>query len=136
MFLDPVPLFDATFTVRDPYTATLGIPISAKDRPWAEGTGGFYLSAGGDDSDIYLVTARHVVLPLDKGDNKEYECKDDSQAREDVVVLGTSGLNEKLAVIDYEIRGQNSAITYARRRIESVKDMEDIKLVRERGKTE
>ena len=134
-FLNSVPFSDPTFTARDPYTATLGIPISTQRKPWTEGTGGFFFSADGDDKDIYLVTARHVVLPLDKSD-KEYDCKDDSQAREDVVVLGTSGLNEKLAVIDYEIRGQNSAITYARRRIESVKDMEDIKLVRERGKTE
>ena len=133
--LNSVPFSDPTFTARDPYTATLGIPISTQRKPWTEGTGGFFFSADGDDKDIYLVTARHVVLPLDKGD-KEYDCKDDSQTREDVVVLGTSGLNEKLAVIDYEIRGQNSAITYARRRIESVKDMEDIKLVRERGKTE
>jgi hypothetical protein len=27
-FFDPVPLSDPTFTTRDPYTATLGIPIS------------------------------------------------------------------------------------------------------------
>jgi len=39
-FFDPVPLSDPTFTARDPYTATLGIPISAKNRHWAEGTGG------------------------------------------------------------------------------------------------
>ena len=135
-FLNPVPLSDPTFTARDPYTATLGIPISTRCRPWAEGTGGFYLSAGGDDKDIYLVTARHVVLPLDKGDNKEYECKNDSQAREDVIVLGISGFNKKLAAIDYEIRGQKSAITDAKRRIKSVKDTEDTELVRERVKAE
>lgn len=68
-FFDPVLLSDPTFTARDPYTATLGIPISTKDRPWVEGTGGFYLSAGGDDKDIYLVTARHVIFPFDKDDN-------------------------------------------------------------------
>ncbi len=68
-FFDPVPFSDSTFTARDTYTATLGIPISAKDRPLAEGTCGFYLSASGDDKDIYLVTARHVV-PLDRDDSK------------------------------------------------------------------
>ena len=68
-FFDPVLLSDPTFTARDPYTATLGIPISTKDRPWVERTGGFYLSAGGDDKDIHLVTARHVIFPFDKDDN-------------------------------------------------------------------
>lgn len=66
-FFDPVPLSDPIFTARDPYTATLGIPVSTKDRPWAEGTGGFYLGAGDDDKDIYLVTARHVVFPPRQG---------------------------------------------------------------------
>jgi hypothetical protein len=124
-FLNPVPLSDPTFTARNPYTATLGIPISAKDRPWTEGTGGFYLSAGGNDKDIYLVTARHVVLPLDTDDNKEYERRNDSKAREDVVILGTSGFNEKLAAIDYEIMGRQFAIADAEERIQSVEGKVD-----------
>jgi hypothetical protein len=65
-FLDPILFPDLTFSTRNLYTATLGIPITTKDRPWAEGTGGFYLSTGGDN-------------------------KDDSKVHEDVVVLGTSG---------------------------------------------
>ena len=121
-FFDPVPLSDPTFTARDPYTATLGIPVSAKNRPWAEGTGSFYLCAGGDDTDIYLVTTRHVVLPLDKDDNKEYERKNNDKAREDVVILGISDFNEKLAAIDYEIRSQEYAITDVKERIKSVRE--------------
>ena len=117
-FMDPVLFPDPTFTARNPYTATLGIPISTKNRPWAEGTGGFYFSAGGDDKDVYLVTARHVVLPPDEDNNKEYERKTYSRVREDVIVLGASGFNEKLALIDYEIEGQQSAITDANERIE------------------
>lgn len=132
-FLDPVHLSDPTFTARNPFTATLGIPISAMDRPWAEGAGGFYLSAGGNDKDIYLVTARHVVLPLDKDDNKEYERRNDSKVREDVVILGTSGFNEKLAKIDYEIMGQRSAIIDAKERIQLVEDKDDSASVKERG---
>lgn len=135
-FFDPVPLSDPTFTARNPYTATLGIPISTKNRPSVEGTGGFYLSAGGNDKNIYLVTARHVVLPLNQDDNEEYECKNNNRAREDVIVLSTSGFDEKLTAIDYEIRGQGSAITDAEERIESVKDMDDPASVRERGRAE
>ena len=135
-FFDPVPLSDPTFTARDPYTATLGIPISTKDRPWAEGTGGFYVSAGGDDKDIYLVTARHVVLPLYKDDNKPYERKNSSKARKDVIVLGTSGFNKKLVAIDYNIRGQESAITDAQERIELVRGQTDPGSVMEREEAE
>ncbi|KAG7450882.1 uncharacterized protein BT62DRAFT_1046042 [Guyanagaster necrorhizus] len=47
---------------------TFGIPISTKDRPWAEGTGSFYLSAGGDD----------------KGNNRECERRNNSRAHEDM----------------------------------------------------
>ena len=130
--LNPVYLSDATFNVRNPYTATLGIPISAKDRPWAEGTGGFYLSAGGDDKNIYLVTARHVVLPVDKDDNKEYERNNNSKPRQDIVILGTSGFNEKLAAIDYEIEGKQYVITDAKARISLVKGKDDPESVKER----
>jgi hypothetical protein len=129
-FLDPVYLSNPIFSAHNPYTATLGIPISTKNRPWAEGTGGIYLSAGGDDNDIYLITARHVVFPLDKDDNKEYVCvRNDSdtgsKARDNVVILGTSGFNEKLAVIDKQIIGQQYAIKSAEGRIEFYKDMDN-----------
>ena len=132
-FLDPAPLSDPTFAARDPYTATLGIPLAAKDSPCIEGTGGFYLSAGGDDRSIYLVTARHVVLPVGaEDDNQEYERKDHSTAREDIVVLGTSGFDEKLAAIDHAIEFQNAEVIDALERMEVVKDAEDLQSVRER----
>ncbi|KAM5540702.1 hypothetical protein V8D89_005733 [Ganoderma adspersum] len=135
-FLDPVPLSDATFAARDPYTATLGIPLAAKDTPCVEGTGGFYLSAGGDDRNIYLVTARHVVLPAGKDDNQEYERKNHSTARKDIVVLGTSGFDEKLAAIDHAIEFQNAEVIDALERMELVKDAEDLLSVREREDAE
>lgn len=91
---------------------------------------------GGDDKDICPVTARHGVLPLDTDDNKEYERRDDSTAREDVVVLCTSAFNEKLAATDYEIRGQELAITDTKERVERVKDADDPKLVEERDGAE
>ncbi|KAF8268371.1 hypothetical protein EI94DRAFT_1728069, partial [Lactarius quietus] len=126
-FFDPVPLNDPTFSARDPYTATLGIPISAKQRPWAEGTGGFYLSAGGDDRDIYLVTARHVVLPVDNDHNELYERTNVSKAREDVV---------KLTAIENDIRDQEIAINEANQMIQSVEGMDDTVSVKQRRKAE
>lgn len=135
-FLDPVPLSHPTFAARDPYTATLGIPISAKNRPWSEGTAGFYLSAGGDDKNIYLVTARHIIFPTDNDSNKEYKRSSTSQTREDLVVLGTSGFNEKLAAIDYEIQDQKSAIVDAIDRTKLVEGLDDSTSVTEREEAE
>ncbi|TFK48876.1 hypothetical protein OE88DRAFT_1737634 [Heliocybe sulcata] len=103
-FLDPVPFSDPTFTACDAYTATLGIPISSKNRPWVEGTAGLFISAGGDDEKVYSITARHVPLPLDEDDNKEYDHRNMGQARED---------------------GQEHAVMDAKERAESVEGMED-----------
>ncbi|KAH9967650.1 hypothetical protein BGW80DRAFT_1177955 [Lactifluus volemus] len=132
LFLDPVSPSDPTFSARDPFTATLGIPISTKNRPLSKGTGGFYLSAGGDDKDIYLVTARHVILPID-GDNTEYERKNNSRAREDVIVLGTKVFEERLKAIDDEIEEQEGyKINDAMERLALVKDADDPESVGER----
>ncbi|KAG0127838.1 hypothetical protein HOY82DRAFT_624136, partial [Tuber indicum] len=130
-FLDPVHFSDSTFTARDPYTATLGIPMCAKNRPWAEGTGGFYISAGGNDKNIYLVTARHVVLPQETLDNQEYYRHNENMPPEEVLILGTSAFNKKIEAIDYEITGQEYAMTDAKERIELADSMENSKLIKE-----
>ena len=94
-FLDLVPFPHPTFTVRDPYTATLGVPISINHGPRVEGTTGFYLTAGGGGKNIYLITARHVVLPVDKDDNEEYQRTSTSKVCEDVMILGASCFDER-----------------------------------------
>ena len=55
----------------DAYTCDdLGLePREAVIYNYSKTSGDFYLSAGGNDHDIYLVTARHVILPVDKDDN-------------------------------------------------------------------
>ena len=76
-----------------------------------------------------------MFSPLDKDDNKQYEHKNNSEAREDVVVLNTSCLNENLAIIGYEIGGQQPAIADAER-IKSVKNVDDPKSLKEREAAE
>jgi hypothetical protein len=135
-FFDPVLLSDLTFTARDTYTATLGIPISAKDRPWAEGTGGFYIMRRWRrQSHLPRHCPARCPSPR-QGRQHPYERKNDSKAREDVVVPGISGFNEKLEAIDRDIRGQESAITDAKKRIESVKGQVDHESVTERQEAE
>jgi len=131
--LDPVLVSDARFTARDPYTATLGIPIALKNNSIGEGTGGLYLSAGGDDKNIYLVTCRHVVFRNWEKDNKEFHRGEEkSMSREDVVILGTGFFDKSLKAMYSDIKGNESAIIDAKARIESVLGMEDVRSVRER----
>ncbi|PWW71674.1 hypothetical protein C7212DRAFT_287856 [Tuber magnatum] len=130
-FFNPVHFSDPTFAAIDPYTATLGIPIATRNRPWAEGTGGFYLCAGGSDRNIYLVTARHVVWRSEEDNNQEYIRENNSQPREEVIVLGTSGFNNKLADIDYAMKEQLSIISDAKEGMQCVRGLDDPMSVRE-----
>ncbi|KAG8884879.1 hypothetical protein FRB97_003086 [Tulasnella sp. 331] len=114
-------------------SVVLGIPISVNKRLWVEGTGGFYLSAGGDDKHIYLVTAQQVVLPLNMDGSNKCERKNDSKAREDVVVFGTSGFYEKLTAIEYEIQDQQRVITDVEEIIELYDDVNDHESIKARG---
>ncbi|CUS09500.1 unnamed protein product [Tuber aestivum] len=124
MFFNPVSVDHPIFTACAPYTATLGIPIAPNNRPWIEGTGGFYLSAARSDKNIYLVTARHVVLPVDYHDNKEYYRQNNRRRGEEVLVLGTGAFQKALANIDYEIRCQ-VLITHAKAWIKSTQGIDD-----------
>lgn len=124
-FLDPLP-FNPTFIHREPFTATLGTPIASRvmskdvnEEEWVEGSGGFFLSAGGQNKNIYLITARHNVLPV--GDeNLEYVYEDDTKPRRDVIALGPMAFKRKLAVIEHAIATQQRAIDYANEDLHSL----------------
>ena len=130
-FLDPVPFSHPTFTARNPYTATLGIPISPKQRPRYEGTGGLFLSAGGDDKNLYFMTARHVILPDYNNDNEEYYHQNNCKRSEEVLLLGDEASTGSVSAILYEIREQRCEALAARKRIALVQDLNDGQSVRE-----
>ena len=75
---------DVTKHFIDPLTTTLGLPIAAEETPDFQGTMGFYFK---DGEDLYGVTARHVLFPLDK-DNSDYTYNR-SAPRKDVLLMGT-----------------------------------------------
>ncbi|KAJ3552674.1 hypothetical protein NM688_g4028 [Phlebia brevispora] len=75
---------------REPRTSTLGLPICAKDSTNVEGTGGFFLSEGGNTNRLLLVTARHVVFPPQRGFHAHYETNNPRQRRRDVLLFGDS----------------------------------------------
>lgn len=70
------PLIHPPVNVRDPFTPTLGVPISPKDFSHFGGTGGLYLREGGERNRVFLLTARHVVLPPSEYHDELYEYKD------------------------------------------------------------
>ena len=63
--------------------------------------GGFYISAGWDKKNIYLITTQHVVLPF----GEKYGQINNSQLHKDVMILSMSGFKERLAAINYEFGG-------------------------------
>jgi hypothetical protein len=104
-FYDPTNSSDPTVYLRRPLTATLGLSICAKPTPRVEGTGGFFMAEGGDSQRLFLVTARHVVLPESNGNNKfERKGKASGQRRQNVLLLGEVAFVKFLGSIELKIR--------------------------------
>jgi hypothetical protein len=108
---------DPTVNVRERLTTTLGLPICAESTPWAEGTGGFFISEGGNNERLLLVTTRHVVFTPDKNKNKHFEYKKDSQPRYNVMLFSDATFNKYLESIKTEIEGEAIMIQYQEGRI-------------------
>lgn len=108
---------DPTVDIRNPLTHTLGLPISGKVAPWAEGTGGFFIAEGGGSKRLFLVTARHVVFKPSRNDNKTYEHESPSSPRRDVILLGDAAFKKFLESIQVEIGGKALIIPHLKRRI-------------------
>jgi len=97
--LDHVSSVDPTVDVRVPFTPALGLQIAPKDFPYYEGTGCLYLREGGESDRVFLLTARHVGLPLNKYPNKLYHRKNNSKPRREVIHLGSKAFQNALETI-------------------------------------
>ncbi|TFY71083.1 hypothetical protein EVG20_g1921 [Dentipellis fragilis] len=86
--------------------------------PWAEGTGGFFITEGEDAKRLLLVTARHVVFPPEEDENKHFVRKNDSQRRHNVMLFGDAAFNNYLTDIKTEIRRKGYGAGYQEQRIE------------------
>jgi hypothetical protein len=122
--LNPAFSADPTVNVRKPLTATLGLSICAQLTSWAEGTGGFFMAEGGDSKRIFLVTARHVMFPPEINDNAVYECKNNSQPRRLVFLLGNPAFQKLLDPIQVAIGNASLMVQHQERRIKAVEGME------------
>ena len=81
----PASLFNPTAEVREPLSTALGLPISPGAKRTIQGTGGLFFSD-------YLLTARHVVLPLSAGPNTRYTHHNSSPGKK-VLLFGDSGID-------------------------------------------
>ena len=107
-FLTPTRSFDPTaLEVREPLTTTLGLSISTLSTPWAEGTGGFFITEGRKPERILLVTTRHSVSAPGnlKGKNEHFEYRGNDQCRYDITLFGDVGFNKYIKSIQDEIEG-------------------------------
>jgi len=133
-----VPTFssDPTVDVRTPLTPTLGFPISSKGAKYPEGTGGLFVAEGGTSKKLFLVTARHVLLPMERGDNNTYDYKPPSEARREVTLLGEAAFQKLLDTIQVERGDKALMIPYQERRLAKIKDVAGEAAEKERKKAQ
>ncbi|KAF3226940.1 hypothetical protein TWF191_004301 [Orbilia oligospora] len=90
-FIDLFGVRDPLREEKDPFTATLSFPISAKETLDTVGPVGFFLDGGGEDNNIYLVTARHVALVESFEESQvEYTKADTNQPKKEMVRIGSN----------------------------------------------
>lgn len=132
------PVFDnnPTVAVRQPLTHALGLPISPEAFPTIAGTGGFFMMEGGTRNRLLLITARHVVLPLDRYKNSKFEYKNSSQRRFNILLPGDDAYKSCLASIETQINEQQYMIQHWGLRLEKLKGRDDFDADEIRGQIE
>ena len=112
---------DAIVDERSLFTPALGLRIGARDTPGVEGTGALYIR---DGTKVYVLTARHVVLPPDAaGPNRGelYDRKDEgatTQPRRDVLLLGSKAFQDVLKSIEDKLRRHTFMVDHCNARLE------------------
>lgn len=130
--LEPVFEMYPTQDVRGPLTPALGLSIAAEATPHVEGTGGIYLTEeGGGGDKLFLLTARHVLLPSYGEQNVEYVHTGDNAPRRNVLLLGTEAFDRLLRSISDRIRQHRTTVAIYRQQLEKLTERE-----RERGEEE
>lgn len=88
---------------RVPVSPLVGLSIAAGVTPHTEGTGGIYFSEGGDSDKVFLLTARHVVLPPNGGANINYSGPGTNGPRQMILLLGPKAFDTFIKSMKAEI---------------------------------
>lgn len=110
--LDYTPSVDPTADLRSPFTPALGVQIAPLATPHFEGTGALYLRESSQSKRVFLLTARHVPLPLSAHLNKLYAYEDTSQPRHEVLILGNKAYQGALEAVTGKIRRELILVDY------------------------
>ncbi|KAF8327856.1 hypothetical protein F5887DRAFT_1083532 [Amanita rubescens] len=118
---------DPTADIRNPFTGTLSVQIAPKNAPYSEGTGALYLCEGGQSNRIFLLTARHVPLPLSIHRNELYEHKRSSQPptpTHKVLILGTKAYSDALKDMMAKIGNELDAAESLKKQLATIREGE------------
>jgi hypothetical protein len=100
--LEPVDELDPLFDVISPHTPALGLHISTKARPDAQGTMASYLAEGGCSDRLLGLSCRHVLIGPREA-NVDY-VRHPSGPPKDVLLVGTRALTNLVGSIRLRIR--------------------------------
>jgi len=114
----PVDSHDPTAELLEPLTSALGLFICNLKTPDRQGTGGFYVTD--DKSQLYLLTARHVVFSGES--NAKYNRRSTSPPRINVQLLSSDAFNNYLKKIEQAILKKRIIIDYQEGRIETASE--------------
>jgi hypothetical protein len=123
-YTKPVPTFFATVRVIEPFSTAVGLPIATETRPTVGGTGGLFISDPHYPGELFLLTARHVVMRAKNGDNELVEYTNHSQPHRNVLLFSDYATEKHLAVIKSEIGGKEIIIKQLEERLKAARQME------------
>ena len=119
---NPVDDLDPLVDVVSPLTPALGLRISTRARPNAQGTMALYLAEGGDSDRLLGLSCRHVLIGSQEG-NLDYSYHPNAPAK-DVLLLGKRAYADVVDSIKLAIGGQGISAKRWRKQIEGFKEME------------
>lgn len=101
MGFDPTYYLEGIPALRKPFTPTLGLSLAPRKSAHFEGTGGLFFRLTTDESDkrVALLTCAHVAHPPVLFENKVYTRRNDSQPREDIILLGSGSFDDAVEAI-------------------------------------
>lgn len=117
---------DATASVRSPLTPSLGLPIAAKATPCVEGTGALYISEGDNSEKVYILTARHVIFPLNAEPKELYNQTRIGRPRHSVILPGHKAFQDLLTSIMAKIWSESLTVGHYKEQLEALQGDDDL----------
>jgi len=120
--LKPVGDLDPLINVVSPLTPALGLCISTRARPNAQGTMALYLAEGGGSDRLLGLSCRHVLIGSQEG-NFDYSYHPSAPAK-NILLLGKGAYADVVDSIKLAIAGHGISAKRWRKQIEGFKERE------------